>query len=96
MERKATVAGKRPGLGARMLLATMGGLAAMVAGVNNMFHADRSTESRFKRFRIGSKKTRKSNPAGSKPMGRGRNWTGEYGNNLRGKFNQRPMKGRWA
>lgn len=94
MERKAMVAGGRKGLGARMVLAALGGLAAMVAGVNNMFHADHSTTG--KRARVGAKRSHKNNPAGSKPMGRGRNWTGAYGNNLMAAFNRRPSKGRFA
>jgi hypothetical protein len=96
MERKATVSGMRKGLGARLLLAAIGCLASMVTGVKGMYRPDHSTESRFKRFRIGSKNTRKTKLPGSKPMGRGRNRTVEYGNNLRNHFNQRPMKGRWS
>lgn len=59
---------KSKGLGARLLLAAMGGLAAMVAGVENRYHADRSTESKFKRSRYAGR----HKPAGHKPMSTGK------------------------
>jgi hypothetical protein len=77
MERNVGLAKKAAkGLGARMLLAFMGGLGALIAGVEGHYHADRSTQG--KRSRVSGKRAQ----AGSKPMGRGRNWTGHYGANL--------------
>ena len=77
---------KKQGLGARMLLAAMGGLASMVAGVSGHYHQDRQTPARQSRRTM---RSAKSKPNGVKAIGRGRGWTGEQGAILKAHFDKR-------